>query len=194
MRRVGGTLTLLACVALLSGACDALTPEAPDLRVAPDVERPEPDVQLPPVPSLQMVDVPPLYEDGAFSIAGLFLEQETHMDREVVVRGVVREVYACEVEPPADHEEGEVVPGCHQPHIRVGDSPNATRDVLVTGYDAQHWEPQFQPGMELTIMGRYQQQARGFISPEDGLIVTDSFLGEGLTAPEPEDGEAPSAP
>ena len=31
---------------------------------------PTADVQLPPVPNLELVDVPPTYPDGAYSIAG----------------------------------------------------------------------------------------------------------------------------
>lgn len=174
-------------------ACDALVPTAPDLRVEPDVERPEPDVQLPPVPPLDMVDVPPLYEDGALSVAGLFLEQDTHLEQDVVVRGVLREVYACELEAPEGHREGDPVPGCHRPHLRIADRSDAPRDVLVSGYDATHWEAQLRPGMELTVVGRYQQQARGFISAEDGLLVAELFVGGGLTPPAEEEPDAEAA-
>lgn len=187
--------TTLLLGALALPGCDALTPETPDLMAQPDVERPEPDVQLPPVPRLDMVDQPRQYEDGSWSVTGLWLSRSAELGNDLTLTGVIEDIYVCDIEAePTDDDvddetqRDEVTPGCLRPHLRVADDARSRRTLLVTGYEAWHWEPQLEAGQRVTIEGRFQQQARGFVSSDDGLLVARAFLGDGIEPlPTPEE-------
>lgn len=183
-----------AAVLLTLSGCDALTPERPNLMVEPDVERPEPSVDLPPVPPLELLDLPRQYGDGSWSITGLLLQRETLRQADVRLTGVVQELYVCETPSVAAEEDAgsvavetdvlptrdTVPPGCLRPHLFIADSMQSTRRLLVTGYLALHWEPQLSVGQRVVVVGRYAQEARGFISTEEGLVIADGFEGDGL--------------
>lgn len=189
-------------LALPVASCDALVPPSPDLMAEPDVERPAADVQLPPVPRLDMVDRPRQYEDGSWSVTGLWLSRAEQLGEALRVTAVVEEIYVCDV--PTDAEETGAVeadeeprrdvvrPGCLRPHLRIADDRRSRRTLLVTGYEAWHWEPQLEPGQRVTVEGRFQQQARGFVSSDDGLLIADAFVGEGIEPlPEPDEDAGP---
>lgn len=173
-----------------SGTIDAEDPRA---------NYPPVDVQLPPVPNLELVDVPPTYDDGSYSVQGLMLNSSDTFGQTLRVTGILQEVYQCAEEalgiegevgdlaaPAAPEDEFEVRPGCLRPHVYLVDHLRARQRLLVTGYDAALYEPQLTPGIRYTIVGRYQQQTRGFISTVDGLLVAAEILGDDIVIPEPE--------
>lgn len=200
---------LALAVSLLG--CDAFSPERPNLMVEPDVERPTPSVDLPPVPALELLDLPRQYEDGTWSVTGILLQREALRQTDLRLTGVIQEIYACELPTPEDAEGIEeaadsadaepealptrdtVLPGCLRPHLFIADSMQSTRRLLVTGYLAAHWETQVSAGQRVTVVGRYAQEARGFISTEEGLLLAEAFEGEGIapipTEPDPDAAE-----
>lgn len=197
------TLLHSALGALLLGAvaCDPssllgeVTANEPDARA----DLPPADVQLPPVPNLELVDVPPTYDDGSYSVSGLLLNRVELRGTPVRVTGILHSVYRCEEETlgiegeaqelaaPADEAaEFAVRPGCLRPHLFLADSLRARQRLLITGYDAAVYEPQLTPGRRYVVHGHYEQQTRGFISTEDGLVVTALIEGDGIVLPEEE--------
>ncbi|MFT5992899.1 MAG: hypothetical protein ACI82G_001898 [Bradymonadia bacterium] len=188
------------------GACDALQAEMPNLQVEPDVERPAPDVQLPPVPNMEQLDIPPQLADGSYSVTGVWRQREHLQGGPVRVTGTIQSIYVCnapdealdedlaELAAPTDAERrvDSVRPGCLRPHLHLVDDLRSRRRLLVTGYPAWHFEPQLSAGQTITVTGSYEQQTRGFISTEDGLVVATEFAGDGvLPVPPPVDVDAP---
>lgn len=155
--------------------------------------RREANVNLPPVPDLPLLDVPRSYPDGTLSVMGLLIDRDNYLMKPVTVSAMVVEVYACDV--PSDVDMGrtggrgkpaaadEPRPGCLYPHIYIADAENSPRRILVTSYDAAHYEPQLQPMTRYRFSGTYSVQARGFSSSEQGLILVDTIEGSGLTQP-----------
>lgn len=158
--------------------------------------RPPADVQLPPVPNLDLVDVPAQYDDGSYSVSGLMLARQQMRNMPVRVTAILHSIYQCEAEergvegeaaelaaPPEAERPFEVRPGCMRPHMYFVDSLRGRQRLLVTGYDAALYEPQMHPGQRYVLHGVYAQETRGFISTEDGLVVVDRIEGEGIVMP-----------
>ena len=200
-------LTLLAFALV---ACDpSALPWATSGTIDVDDARasyPPADVQLPPVPNLELIDVPPTYDDGSYSVQGLILNRTEAMDQMIRVTGILQEVYECEVGtigvegeagelavPVEPEDDFAVRPGCLRPHLYLVDHLRARQRLLVTGYEHEVYEPQIRPGMRYTAVGMYAQQTRGFISTEDGLLVASAIDGDGIVVPPPE-GTEESAP
>lgn len=196
MKQLGLVLFVLAVTA----ACDPsqLPWGQADAGMDAQAELPPADVQLPPVPNLDLVDVPPTYDDGSYSVSGLMLDRAEMRDQPLRLTAILQSVYRCEepelgvegevaalAAPADDQDPFEVRPGCLRPHMYFVDNLRGRQRILVTGYDAATYEPQVHPGQRYVIHGVYRQQTRGFISTEDGLIVVDRIEGEGIVL-EPE--------
>ena len=195
-----------SCLTLLAFALVACDPSALPWGTSgsidvgdPRASYPPADVQLPPVPNLELVDVPPTYEDGSYSIQGLMLNREDALDQMIRVTGILQEVYECDIGtvrvegeagelavPVEAGDEFAVRPGCLRPHLYLVDHLRARQRLLVTGYEHEVYEPQIRPGMRYTAIGMYAQQTRGFISTEDGLLVASAIDGEGIVLPPPD--------
>jgi hypothetical protein len=196
----------LSCLTALAFALTACDPSAMPWNASgtidvgdPRASYPPADVQLPPVPNLDLVDVPPTYDDGSYSVQGLMLSREDTMDQTLRVTGILQEVYTCaeggvgvegeagELAVPNEPEdEFAVRAGCLRPHLYFVDHLRARNRLLVTGYDHAIYEPQITPGLRYTVVGLYSQQTRGFISTEDGLLIAAAIEGDGIVLPEPE--------
>jgi hypothetical protein len=196
----------LACLIALAFALLACDPSAMPWNVSgtidvgdPRANYPPADVHLPPVPSLELVDVPPTYDDGSYSVQGLMLMREETMNQTLRVSAILQEVYQCDeralvVEgeagelavPNEPEDEFAVRPGCLRPHFYLVDHLRARQRLLVTGYDHALYEPQVTPGLRYTVVGTYSQQTRGFISTENGLLVAATISGDGIVLPEPD--------
>lgn len=191
MKRFGLVLMLLVAT-----GCEPGQAIFGSVDVGEDTEHnlPPADVQLPPVPSLELVDVPETYEDGSYSVSGLMLNRENLRNTPVRLTAILHSVYECDV-PREEGEDGEelaaedryeIRPGCLRPHMYFVDSLRGRQRMLATGYDAATYEPQVNPGQRYVVHGVYRQQTRGFISTEDGLMVVDEIEGEGVTLEDPE--------
>lgn len=194
MRRTVRSLGIAILIAGALGACDAVSPPAGTGEPDESARYPETDVQLPPVPTLDLAEVPHTYDDGSHSVFGLVLQREELRDTEVRVTGIVQSIYECEVPVEADAEPlapGAVRPGCNRPHLYIADSLRSSQRMLVTGYDAALYEPQLQVGNRYVVQGVYRNETRGFISSEDGLLVASAFEGDGIVIPPEEPEEAP---
>lgn len=154
-------------------------------------------VQLPPVPALPLLDLPRTYADGSHSVMGVLIERDKLMLKTITVSGMIVDVYECEVpEEPSnarrsndrssEDENTDPRPGCLYPHFYVADTPDSPKRILVTGYDASHYEPQLQPMTRYRVTGHYSVQARGFSSSETGLLVADEIAGSGIVQPNEE--------
>lgn len=174
-------------------------------RGAADAASATADVQLPPVPSLELLDTPSRYPDQSWSVAGLHLERDTMRDQAVSVTGILQEIYVCEVPLPAPTGEAaapaptgpSLVPqrvraGCKGPHLFISDTLRSRQRLLVTGYNAAWYEPQLIVGQRYVFDGRFAQQTSGFISTDDGLLVVTGIRGNGVTDPAAT-GTAPAA-
>ena len=150
------------------------------------------EVDLPEVPALELLDTAHTYEDGSYSIIGLRLNKEELFERMLSVSAIVDEIYTCEsvteqlaarLLQPLD-EEGEPVEinraGCLFPHIYVVDNLRSEQRFLIVGYDWEHFEPQLTIGQRYSFHGTYTQRARGHMSSEYGLLVTNDITGEGI--------------
>ncbi len=203
MRIVGPSV--IGLVVLLAG-CEqfaALTtpPEGGSRRD----QLPPVEVNLPPVPNLDLVDVPAVYDDGSYSISGLMLRRDEHRGQWIPVTGILQTVYECEeaargvegevadmAAPIADQAQFDpILPGCLRPHLYLVDNLRARQRLLVTGYDHSWFEPQLTPGQRYVMRGRYEQQTRGFISTEDGLLVAEEIEGTGVSPRVVEEADAP---
>lgn len=176
-------ISFAACLAIIG--CSNATDDSADA----DIEAPtNENVNLPAVPALPLLDIPREYEDGSLSVIGLMIERDDHMLETVSVAGMVVEIYECEAADGAK-EKGEdgLVEGCLYPHFYIADTPDSPKRMLVTGYDAQHYEPQLQVMTRYRIHGTYSIQAHGFSSSETGLIVADAIEGSGIEAPSEDD-------
>ncbi len=201
MRRLAVGFALVTCVT----ACDpSALPWAAQADAGEDARAnlPPADVQLPPVPNLDLVDVPATYDDGSYSVSGLMLKRAEMRGMPTRVTGILHSIYACEegergiegevaelADPGTEQDEFEVRPGCLRPHMLFVDNLRSRQRLLVTGYDASVYEPQMTPGRRYVVHGTYDQQTRGFISTEDGLIVTTLIEGDDIVMPVEE--EAP---
>lgn len=177
-----------ATVCLVSTACS----KSDDAGAAPEAPRNE-NVNLPPVPELPLLDIPRVYPDKTLSVMGLLIDRDANMLKTLTVSGMVVDVYECEnADAPskpgnartkgADTDDAPQA-GCLYPHFYLADMPDSPKRVLVTGYDAAHYEPQLQEMTRYRVTGHYSVQARGFSSSETGLIVADRIEGSGIVAP-----------
>jgi hypothetical protein len=207
--------TVYANATIVAGlACGFLTacPEPPSAPIIIAQEQPSEaglapaQVALPQVPPLTILDIPRTYEDGTYSISGLMLSREALREEEIEVTGIISTIYQCEGQAlvaegsmaamamagvePLVRETTSV--GCNLPHLYIVDNLRSAQRLLVTGYDAEHWEPQLRPGTRYTFAGRYAQRAAGFLSTEYGLLVADSIEGSGVVAPGAEGSALPT--
>src|SRR5690625_277627 len=149
------------------------------------------NVKLPPVPDLPLLDIPRVYDDRSLSVIGLMIDRDKYMLEEVTVSAMIVETYECEHAKDADKkskgkkEAGSdgLVEGCLYPHFYIADTPDSPKKILVTGYNASHYEPQLQETTRYRFHGVYSIQASGFSSSESGLIIADRIEGSGLTQP-----------
>lgn len=180
LARTAFVLLLSAATCLLTLGCSK-DDEAAEAGVA---EAPSNEnVNLPPVPELPLLDIPREYDDGSLSVIGLMIERDKHMLEEVTISAMVVEIYECDIESDEESEDG-LVEGCQYPHIYIADTPDSPKRLLVTGYDAQHYEPQLQETTRYRFNGTYSIQASGFSSSENGLLIADSIEGSGIEQPE----------
>lgn len=188
--RTASVVFLSAAALLGTVGCskNADAPE-PDAAEAPTNE----NVHLPPVPELPLLDIPREYDDGSLSVIGLMIDRDKYMLDEVTVSAMIVEVYTCEEAEKLDaktrkkkKEESSdgLVEGCLYPHFYIADTPDSPKRLLVTGYDASHYEPQLQETTRYRIQGTYSIQASGFSSSESGLIIADRIEGSGLVQPD----------
>jgi len=191
LARVLGVSVIGAALCLATAACS----KDGDNGATPEVPHNE-NVKLPPVPELPLLDIPTVYPDNTLSVMGLLINRDDHMLKTVTVSGMVVDIYKCDIDEKSEAKarkksEGENQgprPGCLYPHFYLADTPDSPKRVLVTGYNADHYEPQLQEVTRYRITGHYSVQARGFSSSENGLIVADSLEGSGLVPPpEPEE-------
>lgn len=186
LARTASVLLFSAATCLLAIGCSK-DDEAAEAGVA---EAPSNEnVNLPPVPELPLLDIPREYDDGSLSVIGLMIERDKHMLEEVTLSAMVVEIYECDEADPKvkkgkEESEDGLVEGCQYPHVYIADTPDSPKRLLVTGYDAQHYEPQLQETTRYRFKGTYSIQASGFSSSENGLLIADSIEGSGLEQPE----------
>lgn len=185
-----GTL-LMACPSPPSAPVMVFTDPPSETGLAPA------QVALPPVPPLTILDIPRTYDDGSYSISGLMLSREALREEELQVTGIVSEIYQCE--GSSRSVEGEIAAlaalpdepiarvtsdvGCKMPHLYIVDSLRSSQRLLITGYEAELWEPQLKPGTRYRFDGTYSQRAPGFLSTEYGLLLAENMEGSGLYGP-----------
>ncbi len=164
---------------------------------APTEEGPLPEVNLPPVPEID-IDRPVEYPDGSLSVFGLSLRTPELFTQNVRVTGYVDEVYICEFRPQMEASdrairyrrymtEEEYTTGvaegtgfderCQYPHLYVTDSLGSERRLLITGYEAP-MEPLFLVGDRLVFEGRFVEETRGINRAGAGLIFVTSITRE----------------
>ncbi len=199
-------VALAALAALQIAGCEGL-------RLEPIVTAPAPDdshlpparVNLPTVPRLDLLERPRTLADGSVTVAGLLLDRETIRDTDVHVTGIVQEIYRCEGEAVApDADAGSLAApaapaqaavtrrsGCLLPHLYIVDNMRSDDRMLVTGYDAELYEPQIEVGGRYVFEGRYTQRAPGFMSTEYGLLDARRITGDGIEDPAQEGTGAP---
>lgn len=136
------------------------------------------NVNLPPVPDLPLLDIPRSYPDGTHSVMGVLIDREKLLLSTITISGMVVDVYECE--NPGDAGEDGLRAGCLYPHFYIADTPDSPKRILVTGYNAAHYEPQLQPMTRYRFTGHYSVQARGFSSSESGLLSVDTIEGSGV--------------
>jgi hypothetical protein len=197
----------LLCVALAAG-CEPFDATLP-IHV-PEIDEsglPPAVVDLPAVPALELLDQPARYADETWSVSGLYLQRDFLRGQDLQVTAIVRSIYRCDADAAevegdlaefagvqsdaaVDPEEAaEVVrpsrwrAGCRLPHMLVVDHLRSEFQLLVVGYDADHYEPQLRPGARYVFEGRFAQQAPGFLSTEDGLLVVRAVHGDGVEPP-----------
>lgn len=184
-------------VVLLSAAALAGTVGCSKDGAAPELDAAEAptneNVKLPPVPELPLLDIPRAYDDGSLSVIGLLIDRDKHMLDEVTVSAMITEIYTCEEAEKLDartrnkkkkESRDGLIEGCLYPHFYIADTPDSPKRILVTGYNASHYEPQLQETTRYRIKGTYSIQASGFSSSESGLIIADRLEGSGLTQPD----------
>lgn len=153
------------------------------------------NVKLPPVPDLPLLDIPRTYDDGSLSVIGLMIDRDKYMLDDVSVSAMVVEIYTCDETQDADKKgknkkdagNDGLVEGCLYPHFYIADTPDSPKRLLVTGYNAAHYEPQLQETTRYRVHGVYTIQASGFSSSETGLIIADRIEGSGIVQPGEED-------
>lgn len=182
--RLIGLTALCGSVLLTTTACSS-SEESP---AESDQPQRQANIDLPPVPPLPLLDVPAEYPDGSRSIMGLLVDRDDLFQTQVEVSGVVTRIYECS-EPLEDGEEWDPEdgprPGCNYPHLFIADAMESPREIIVTGYDAAHYEPQLEVGLRYRFSGFYTVQSRGFTASEYGLIDADTIEGNGVEAPPP---------
>jgi hypothetical protein len=202
-------LAILPVVALLAStlACELPTRNGdgegssadPEAGLAPV------NVNLPPVPPLEALEVPRSYPDGSYSVAGLFFERESQRNQAIDLTAIVLDVYQCDSAPVGvDGTAGELAApteqptaavqtgtaGCLLPHLHAVDNLRSTQKLLVVGDLLEQYGAQLRPGNRYTFSGTYALQTRGFTSTEDGLLIVDHIVGENFEAPGSGDGAA----
>lgn len=174
---------LTACLAIVGCANASESDDNAEIE-APTNE----NVQLPPVPELPLLDIPRQYDDGSLSVIGLLIERDEHMLDHVTVAGMVVDIYECDTgDKNVKKGDDGLVEGCLYPHFYIADTPDSTKRILVTGYNASHYEPQLQVMTRYRVSGTYSIQASGFSSSETGLIVADVIEGSGVEPPSVDD-------
>ncbi|MCA9563544.1 MAG: hypothetical protein KC561_08650, partial [Myxococcales bacterium] len=111
-------------------------------------QEPMPPVDLPPVPDIDF-SRPISYADGSWSVWGLTQHRDEFLNHSVRLTGYVLEVYRCENREAMEAYDAQVRAGdvppdgtgfgaerCNYPHLYIGDLPNATERMLITGYEA----------------------------------------------------------
>ncbi len=183
-------LLLSLCIAAisLSTGCDQLMPGSEATATSSDDDGlPPARVELPPVPSLEMLDADRQYDDGSYSVIGVILDRNELRGRQLAITGIVDSIYVCptapipvaEGEEPGPENEGTRA-GCLLPHIYIRDSARSSRRMLVAGYNAELYEPQLSVGGRYRFDGEYSERTRGFTSTEFGLLVASQISGSGV--------------
>lgn len=194
-------LLLAASLTAPAAACDGFVVEPIVQTQEPsDSHLPPARVNLPATPRLDLLEARQTLDDGTLTVAGLLLQRETLRDADVRVTGIVQTIYRCELAQgpgegsaagselagtPSEQATSAVTrrAGCLLPHIYVVDNLRSDNRMLVTGYDAAHYEPQLEVGGRYVFEGRYTQRAPGFMSTEYGLLDTLRIVGERVVQP-----------
>lgn len=181
MMRISALARFVALGALLGGATLACS-NSDNGTAASSAEAPRNEnVNLPPVPNLPLLDIPRTYPDGTHSVMGVLIDREQLLLSTITISGMVVDVYECEETGGAgDAGEDGLRAGCLYPHFYIADTPDSPKRILVTGYNAAHYEPQLQPMTRYRFTGHYSVQARGFSSSENGLLSVDAIEGSGV--------------
>lgn len=117
---------------------------------------PEVKVNLPPSPSFDAKHAPIRHDTGEFSVFGLRKNMTKYLDKDVQVKGYLREIYVCPEEQRKCNEaagkrsKGKAAPAlppgecrpCDQPHFFIGDAPDVklSRALLVADYPVKDWK------------------------------------------------------
>lgn len=122
---------------------------------------PDVKVNLPPAPNFDVRRAPIKHDSGEFSVYGLRKSMSKYLDKDVMVKGYLLEVYECPedlvkcnesaskkkkaaagkkaTEPEA---EATACRPCDQPHFFLSDEPNGSkqRALLVADYPTKDWK------------------------------------------------------
>lgn len=201
---------LLLLAGLLASGCDDVNRlmggDDGAAEAAEDGDAPPANVNLPPVPSLDLLDVPKQYPDGAWSVIGAIQNKDSLFGETLTIQAILIEQYKCDV-PANEDTDGEAAgtdkpggdsaeaaanpnrPGCLRPHLYLADTESGTRRLLATGYDHRLYDSQLQEGLRYAFTGSYREASAGF-SSSDGLLVVDRIEGNGIVQ---QKNEAPGA-
>jgi len=173
---LGSALAWAGCSGNSSGATMGPEPEATAL---PPIK-----VDLPSPPSFAASDVPEKYPDGAYTTAGLrrnkrkFCEKkeankeapaECLLQKDVMVRGFLIEVYVCPVCP-----KGQTCKLCDQPHFFIGDKADTKKEkalMIVDYLMPKQKPPVLTVGKQYDINGTFSINSPTGFGSSEGLLV-----------------------
>lgn len=164
-------ICLLLPLAALTSACQEHPKSTVKVELPSFPEGKKPSVSLPEPPSADGFIIPERNKDGTLRVGGLIEYQSNHLDKPVEVTAYLAHVSAA-CDPKIAKEKGE---DCPVPFMRIKDDPNASRELLVVGYDEELIErAKLVAGETRLIKGSYKNVAQGFAVTETGLIVLEA--------------------
>lgn len=201
MKRNSLLIALSLLIAVATSACDDIGQmlsgdSGQDSNASSDA--PPANVDLPPVPRLDLLDIPAQYPDDSRSVIGAIQAKDELFGDTLTVKAILVELYQCDVPAAADDDENVAADaeqeeealdpnraGCLRPHLYLADTENSPRRLLATGYNHRLYDSQLEAGLRYTFTGSYREASAGF-SSSDGLLVVDKIEGNGLRQEEAE--------
>jgi hypothetical protein len=164
-------------------------PAAPEDPSLPPVK-----LDLPAPPRIVKIALPTAYPDGTMSVYGLRHDLDSLLNKEVLVRGVVEELYVCPwaEQDKKEHAAAEAArkagrpvpksddsrPACKVPHFFLSDPQGGKQRLLVVGYDTEDEKTGIKEpikGQAVVLTGTLAKDSpEGFIAVE-GLLLLKSW-------------------
>ena len=183
---------VLAAPLLVAMASGSLTACGDGIESNVTAERlPDPEPNLPDVPTIPPPPHPTRYPDQTYSVYGVRHMMSTTMDHDVSVTGYIVEIYQ-----PPECDTQEACPRALAPHIYLADEASESDDrkrLMVAGYASRQGEIEearrgrqevvegvpmiptdFEVGNKVTIRGAFQRYSGVGFSASNGLIEFSS--------------------